>query len=345
MRSSTFSSSSCSRRLAGAWAGRPAQGPRRRRRGTGAATWRSSSGSSPGAARSRSVSSRRAARRARSTVCPRAVDGFASHSRLLSDAGEPMINGSPTKLDTLQIDYLYDENGVPYGGLYREPATRLAGLLLAADHRPRRRGRAARPRRRPLRRLSLRRLGQPDGASTQTRPNRRDQLRPGGRHRRPPGAALRLLCLRSESGLYYLSARSYDPVTAQFISPDLAKADGEESAYQYCRGEPVGSVDPSGTYGVRLSPKMFADNTAYFKLVLRRDAGWARIGIGYAGTIYWEWPTPYPGRPWDFKYFYGRTRGLWYGDCWLFLNNWISPATSATFTSATSALRCGFRRT
>ncbi len=50
----------------------------------------------------------------------------------------------------------------------------------------------------------------------------------------------------AESGLYYLSARSYDPLTRQFISKDPAKADGEESAYQYCGGEPVTFIDPTG---------------------------------------------------------------------------------------------------
>ena len=48
------------------------------------------------------------------------------------------------------------------------------------------------------------------------------------------------------SGLYYLSQRYYDPATCQFITKDPAKADGEESAYQYCGGDPVGKVDPSG---------------------------------------------------------------------------------------------------
>jgi RHS repeat-associated protein len=52
----------------------------------------------------------------------------------------------------------------------------------------------------------------------------------------------------SESGLYYLSARTYDPATAQFLQKDPATADGEESAYQYCGGDPVGHVDPSGLY-------------------------------------------------------------------------------------------------
>ncbi|MDI6842776.1 MAG: RHS repeat-associated core domain-containing protein [Anaerosomatales bacterium] len=52
----------------------------------------------------------------------------------------------------------------------------------------------------------------------------------------------------AHSGLYYLSKRHYDPATAQFLTKDPAKADGEESPYQYCGGDPVGKVDPSGEY-------------------------------------------------------------------------------------------------
>ncbi|MDI6844438.1 MAG: RHS repeat-associated core domain-containing protein [Anaerosomatales bacterium] len=52
----------------------------------------------------------------------------------------------------------------------------------------------------------------------------------------------------AHSGLYYLSKRYYDPATAQFLTKDPAKADGEESPYQYCAGDPVGKVDPSGEW-------------------------------------------------------------------------------------------------
>jgi RHS repeat-associated protein len=50
----------------------------------------------------------------------------------------------------------------------------------------------------------------------------------------------------AESGLYYCSARYYAPATRQFTTADPAKADGEQSAYQYCAGDPVGNVDPTG---------------------------------------------------------------------------------------------------
>jgi RHS repeat-associated protein len=53
-------------------------------------------------------------------------------------------------------------------------------------------------------------------------------------------------CYDSESGLYYLSARHYDPVSRQFLCKDLSRNDGEQSAYQYCLGNPILGVDPSG---------------------------------------------------------------------------------------------------
>ncbi len=55
----------------------------------------------------------------------------------------------------------------------------------------------------------------------------------------------------SESGLYYCSARYFDPVTCQFISKDAARADGEDSAYQYCGGNPAGGTDSSGLQSIQ----------------------------------------------------------------------------------------------
>ncbi len=52
----------------------------------------------------------------------------------------------------------------------------------------------------------------------------------------------------AESSLYYCSARSYDPATRQWTTGDPAKADGEASAYQYCSGNPVRAVDPGGEH-------------------------------------------------------------------------------------------------
>ncbi len=54
----------------------------------------------------------------------------------------------------------------------------------------------------------------------------------------------------ADSSMYYCSQRYYDPASYQFISKDPARADGEESAYQYCGGDPVGRIDPSGQIAI-----------------------------------------------------------------------------------------------
>jgi RHS repeat-associated protein len=51
----------------------------------------------------------------------------------------------------------------------------------------------------------------------------------------------------SFSGLYYCSQRYYDPATMQFMSRDALTSDGEESAYQYCKGDPIGLTDSNGS--------------------------------------------------------------------------------------------------
>lgn len=50
----------------------------------------------------------------------------------------------------------------------------------------------------------------------------------------------------TESGLYQLQARYYDPEAMQFISRDPIKADGERSAYLYCASDPITNTDPTG---------------------------------------------------------------------------------------------------
>jgi RHS repeat-associated protein len=77
----------------------------------------------------------------------------------------------------------------------------------------------------------------------------------------------------AESALYYCSARYYDPATRQWTTGDPAKADGEESAYQYCGGEPVGAVDGSGrhfvTSRVRYKVASHTTRTATLRLFWR----------------------------------------------------------------------------
>ncbi|MBC7267075.1 MAG: RHS repeat-associated core domain-containing protein [Coriobacteriia bacterium] len=81
----------------------------------------------------------------------------------------------------------------------------------------------------------------------------------------------------AHSGLYYLSKRCYDPATAQFLTKDPAKADGEESAYQYCAGDPVGKVDPSGEAWVWVA----------YHFVTERDAHWRDAGLALGTVLKW----------------------------------------------------------
>jgi RHS repeat-associated protein len=60
----------------------------------------------------------------------------------------------------------------------------------------------------------------------------------------------------SESSLYYCSARYYDPSTRQFTTADSAKADVEESAYQYCRGNPIENTDSMGLHVLKKNFQM-----------------------------------------------------------------------------------------
>ncbi|MDP2234195.1 MAG: RHS repeat-associated core domain-containing protein, partial [Actinomycetota bacterium] len=111
-------------------------------------------------------------------------------------------------------------------------------------------------------------------------------------------------CYDEVSGLYYLSQRYYDPASACFVSKDPARADGEESAYQYCAGDPVGSVDPSGLVGSATRSG--------------RWSGWTPVnvsnwfgglgGFEFGARVDWGWTHGYA-----WAYVYYRTRRMWAG--------------------------------
>ncbi len=107
----------------------------------------------------------------------------------------------------------------------------------------------------------------------------------------------------AESKTYYCSARQYDPATMQFLSKDPAKADGEESAYQYCAGDPVGKVDPSGL------------NSAVIAL---GGTGLAIPGIGWVGAALIVgaiglYAVAVHGIPWIKKKYSGWYWSRWHG--------------------------------
>ena len=183
--------------------------------------------------------------------------------------------------------------------------------------------RAARRQRQRLRRLPLRRLGSASG---------RGQLR--DRHLDAASTSLISSTLAGqiasrqvlryagyvydpESGLYYCSARYYDPATRQWTTADSAKADGEESPYQYCSGHPTDQSDPSGEGSVKIDfprPKHLGKYnwSGYYTLVCGVDAAFAQDHLldqlaadpilGFARTLdWWAFHMVAGKNPWDFK--------------------------------------------
>ena len=140
---------------------------------------------------------------------------------------------------TWRIDYLYDEEGALYGGVYRSPASSTSPTYFTAvnnDHG------------------DVLELCDADGSAFAA--YRYDAWGlPQGAGNYAAGvwtqgtslitstsagqiASRQILryasyALDPESGFYYCSARYYDPATRQWTIGDAAKVDGEESAYQY----------------------------------------------------------------------------------------------------------------
>jgi RHS repeat-associated protein len=160
-------------------------------------------------------------------------------------------SGGPSN-DSWQFTYLHDATGAPYACIYRAPGTSAApvvfgiitsdrgdvvALLDAAGA--------------PFAAYRYDAWGNPQGSGnvatgvwSQASSPITDTLAAQIAGRQPLRYAG--YYYDSESGLYYLSAREYDPQTGQFVCGDPAKTDGEESEYQYCAGNPVGRIDPSG---------------------------------------------------------------------------------------------------
>jgi RHS repeat-associated protein len=154
---------------------------------------------------------------------------------------------------TWTITYLYDEYGKPYAGVYREGTTSTLFAMVTTD-----RGDVVElldSSGQPFAAYRYDAWGNPLGTSNvgagvwaQASPGEGPLLSLEMATKISDRQVLRYAgyCFDSESGLYYLSARHYDPVTRQFLSKDPSRNDGEQSAYQYCLGNPVAMVDPTG---------------------------------------------------------------------------------------------------
>jgi RHS repeat-associated protein len=170
-----------------------------------------------------------------------------------SYAGITLLRLSATQgTSTWQLSYLYDEEDAPYAGVYRSPASSTAPVVFAMVTTDR--GDVVElldTNGAPFCAYRYDPWGKPTSTVTQGTSLINSTLAAQIAARqvlRYAGYVYDSDIGTSTCGTYYLSARHYDPATRQFLSKDPAKADGEESAYQYCGGEPVGMVDPSGEY-------------------------------------------------------------------------------------------------
>ena len=94
----------------------------------------------------------------------------------------------------------------------------------------------------------------------------------------------------TETGLYYLNSRYYDPETGRFISPDSLKYLEPETCnglnlYAYCGNNPVMFVDPTGHLILSLivvaatSAIFSAVSSIFVQLVTTQTINWGQVGI------------------------------------------------------------------
>ena len=226
-----------------------------------------------------------------------------------------------------QITYLYDEYGKPYAGVYRSPATSTTATVFGVITSDRGDVVALTDAAgSPFAAYRYDAWGNPQGQGnqvtgvwTQSTNLVNAALAAAMASRQPLRYAA--YTYDQESALYYLSARYYDPATRQFITKDPAKTDGEESPYQYCGGDPVGRVDPSGMWTKVLikfptSRQATSSEKDYWRdyliRIMKRDAGYAReklvvnmgkygIAGGFLETVLWWVDMVRDRGHWDFK--------------------------------------------
>ena len=161
---------------------------------------------------------------------------------------QQVVQGS----NSWRIDYLYNENGTPIGGIYRSPANSTSPVFFAVITNSHgdvcelldANGNA-------FAAYHYDAWGLPQGSGTYatgiwTASTSLINATLAGQIANEQVLRYASYVYDPESGLYYCSARYYDPVTRQWTTADSAKADSEESAYQYCGGQPVEREDPSG---------------------------------------------------------------------------------------------------
>lgn len=91
----------------------------------------------------------------------------------------------------------------------------------------------------------------------------------------------------SESGLYYLMSRYYDPEIGQFISMDAVDyldpdTIGGVDLYAYCRNNPIMYVDPSGHLAISIFFAVYGASLLIATVLVAGTVGGAIIGYNMA---------------------------------------------------------------
>ncbi len=122
-----------------------------------------------------------------------------------------------------------------------------------------------------------------------------------------------------ESSLYYCSARYYDPATRQFTTSDSAKADGEESAYQYCGGKPIGEVDSTGEEPYSLEEFCWSSPSFaiadYFCRIGSLDSAW-NCFLGAMGVVCDNYTDTFFSHSPSFWWVKSEYKREWAKYCW-----------------------------
>jgi RHS repeat-associated protein len=193
-----------------------------------------------------------AGQRTKSTVT---VSGTTTTTSFAYDGLTLMTLSAAQGGDSWRVDYLYDEEGTVWGGVYRTSSATTYFSLITSD-----RGDVSELCDSDGNAFAAYRYdawGLPQGAGTfatgiWTQGTSLVNAALAGEIATRQVLRYASYAWDAESALYYCSARYYDPATRQWTTGDPAKADGEESAYQYCGGEPVGAVDESGRFHVHV---------------------------------------------------------------------------------------------
>jgi RHS repeat-associated protein len=251
--------------------------------------------------------------------------------------------------DSWRIDYLYDEEGAVWGGVYRSPAGSTSPVyftLVTSD-----RGDVVElcdGDGNPFAAYRYDAWGLPQGAGnyatgiwTQSTTLITSAL--AGQIASRQVLRYASYAWDSESALYYCSARYYDPATRQWTTGDPAKADGEESAYQYCGGEPVGGTDGSGERVIIFRRRRAEKDARYLRMVLRvNGAICARRHLPGGLPSEWYYNMVNTGGAWDFKRAApSRLRSM---HLWRLGASWISPEDFGNIHFGFTGRLCGLSR-